>query len=264
VYSDAEPLLLQQLAAETAAQYADRPGAARMASSRLQGRVLAMLASLRGSSSVLELGSFTGYSALCFAYAIKDLAMKRMRNGEKAGLLTCEIDSESADIAQRYFALFNSEFDAHHPVIDLRRGVRAEEVLQQARIENRTFDVVFIDADKKAYKSYLQNLMGEGERSSSGTCLLQNGALVIVDNVLWKGMVLNCRDGDNGDEGRHAVLPPEDKFVDAMSKKRSERQFALARSMHDFNVYVSNHLKLSTVILPIRDGLSCIRYQEKK
>jgi len=256
--SDAEPPLLVQLAQETAAKYADRPGAVRMSSGHLQGRVLAMLASLSGASSVLELGSFTGYSALCFAYAIRDRATERLICGEKAGVLTCETDSEAAAIAQRYFARFNNESNERCAVIDFQRGVRALDLIEQARKDERVFDVVFIDADKKAYRSYLQNLMGDGEGGSGGKCLLAEGALIIVDNVLWKGMVLNC-------SGRktESVLTTETMPI-VRSDKRFRRQQVLARTMHDFNTFVLNHPKLSAVLLPIRDGLSCIRYHAKK
>jgi len=258
-HSDAEQPLLVQLAQETAVKYADRPGAARMSSGHMQGRVLAMLASLSSASSVLELGSFTGYSALCFAYAIKDRALARMTRGEKAGVLTCETDSEAADIAQRYFVRFNNDSSEQFPVVDFQQGIRAADVIEDARRQGRMFDMVFIDADKKAYKSYLQNLLGESEEGASASCLLADGALIVVDNVLWKGMVPNCT------EGKTVPLPPtlESTGISA-SHKRYRRQHVLAHTMHDFNTFVHKHSKLSTVILPIRDGLSCIRYQAKK
>ena len=245
-YSETEPSLLQRLAAETAQNYAGRPAAARMSSGHLQGRVLAMLTSISRASSVLELGSFTGYSALCFAEVVKNRALKRLQMGERGGVLTCEINEEAAESAQRYIDMFHEAYTDGKKLIDLRKGIHALDLIEQARKENWKFDVVFIDADKKSYEKYLRSLLGEGTRA--GSCLLNDGALILVDNVLWKKLVLNCNDG---------VAPAQ---ATSQADKQEARQRALAQTMHDFNRFVNNHALLSVVILPIRDGLSCIRY----
>jgi predicted sulfurtransferase/predicted O-methyltransferase YrrM len=259
--STSEPEILRNLAEETARVYAERPGASRMLSGRLQGRILALLTSLSGASSVLELGAFTGYSALCFAEAIQVQATKNLREGKRAGVLTCEIDEEASSVARRYFHQFNKR-TPNAAIIDFRAPLAAKDLIAQARAEGWQFDVVFIDADKKGYEGYVRDLLGEGQGdgnakgASDQRCLLNDGALLLVDNTLWKGLVLKCSE-DGGSAGEQAALPKE-----IASCPKPSRQQVLAKAMHSFNQFVRQHPKLTTVVLPIRDGLSCIRYNK--
>jgi predicted O-methyltransferase YrrM len=114
--------------------------------------------------------------------------------------VTCEIDNSAADMAQKYF-----DMSPHGKQIELHR-MKGVQLLDRMRSEGRTFDMVFIDADKKMYKEYLQNLMGIHHQKDENIigkeignkrtlCLLDDNALIIVDNTLWKGLVLeevNC------------------------------------------------------------------------
>ena len=70
--------------------------------------------------------------------------------------------------------------------VELRRGT-IDSILASLASEQKLFDLVYIDADKKAYVNYLSQLLG---KKDGGRCLLKDGALILVDNVLWKGLVL--------------------------------------------------------------------------
>ncbi|MCP9440179.1 MAG: class I SAM-dependent methyltransferase [Nitrospira sp.] len=127
----------------------------------LEGAFLQMMAQLVGAKRVLEIGMFTGYSALCFAEAIS----------EDGTVITCEIDEEAAAIARRYFA--------RSPVgknIEIRMGPAIETM----RTLTGPFDLIFIDADKINYVNYYQR----------GLELLAPRGVMLIDNVLWSGEVL--------------------------------------------------------------------------
>ena len=252
-HSAAEPPLLHTLRSETKAVFGTH---ARMISGHLQGRLLAMLAGLMRAESVLELGAFTGYSALCFA---EGMAEGRGGEGGAGGgggaggaeskaplaprVLSCEIDEQALAIARKFIAQ-----SPHGSAIDLR-AIKAAELIAQARHEGLRFDLVFIDADKKAYTGYLLDILGQGLHG--GACLLNDGALVLVDNTLWKGLVL-------GQEADLKALAPEARLYG-----NADRMLALAAVMHEFNAFVAGHGSLSPVVLPLRDGLSVIRYRQE-
>ena len=127
----------------------------------LEGAFLQMMTQLVGATRVLEIGMFTGYSALCFAEALPD-------NGT---VVTCEIDEESAAVARRYVT--------QTPVgkkIDIRMGP----ALETMRTLTGPFDVIFIDADKANYLNYYQRALD----------LLAPNGVILIDNVLWSGEVL--------------------------------------------------------------------------
>jgi len=112
------------------------------------------------------------------------------------------------------------------------------------------FDVVFVDADKKVYQEYLTDLMGEGP-GEGRSCLLADGALVIVDNTLWKGLVLTH------EEDLQTYAP------EASLYGNPARLAALAASMHAFNAWAAAHPHLAPVMLPLRDGLTVVRYSKE-
>ncbi len=133
----------------------------RMCSGHLQGRLLKMLTQLCNPHLAVELGTFTGYSALCIA--------EGMREGSK--LVSIEIDDELEDFIQ-------CQLDAseHGKKVELRIG-KALEICQE--FEDGCVDMMFIDADKREYPAYLK----EANR------ILKPGGLIIADNTLWSGHV---------------------------------------------------------------------------
>lgn len=134
---------------------------ARMISGHLQGQVLTMLSKMIRPKCILELGTFTGYSAICLA--------KGLQEGGK--LITIEIDDELEIIAKKYF-----EKAGVQQKIVQRIGT-ALEIIPSL---NETFDLVFIDAHKPEYPAYYEAVLGK----------VKNGGYIIADNTLWSGKVL--------------------------------------------------------------------------
>jgi len=231
-YSAEEPAVLKELREATNRAY--EPQAARMVSGPLQGRILATLTSLSRAKMVLELGTFTGYATLCLAEGL-----------ERGTVITCEIDPTAADLAQQYF-----DKSEHGHKISLRR-VRASDCIAQARAQAEKFDVVFIDADKKAYYDYLADIIGD----TGTTCLLNPGAIIIVDNTLWKGLVL----AEQTQDSELRDVAPDPALYGNPARMKS-----LAAAMHKFNSQVASRPDLQPIIIPLRDGLTLIRYIGKK
>jgi caffeoyl-CoA O-methyltransferase len=128
-----------------------------------EGTLLGMLVRLSGARRVLEIGTFTGYSALCMAEALP-----------KTGrLITCEINPERADIAQSFF-----DRSPHGRKIRLHLGAALETLADLPA--SATFDFVFLDADKENYVNYYEAVLPR----------LRPGGVIIADNVLWSGRVL--------------------------------------------------------------------------
>lgn len=157
---DLSPLQLDLLA-ETEKQ----TGRIRWSIGKTEGRFLQMLIRLSGARLVVEVGTFTGFSALMIAEALS----------EDGRLITCEIDPRVADIARRYF-----EKSPYGGRIQLELG-DAQETLR--RMDSASADLVFIDADKPSYGLYYDQALR----------ILRTGGLVFVDNVLWKGKVLGTK-----------------------------------------------------------------------
>lgn len=193
-----EPALLKALREETERTVPR----AHMLSGPLQGALLTLLTKLLRPKRVLEIGTFTGYSALCLAEGLED----------QAELHTIELDESLRDIATRYF-----DASLHRHKIHQHFG-RAQELILTL---HGTFDLVFLDADKKAYTEYLNLCLP----------LMSPGALLLADNVLFRGEVL---------------LPEAE-------------QAPIARAIHLFNQQVAADPRVECVILPLRDGLSLIR-----
>src|SRR5580765_1925074 len=127
----------------------------------LEGALLKMMAQLVQAKRVLEIGMFTGYSALCFAEALP----------ADGTVLMCEIDEESAALARQYFA---------RSPIGKKIEVRMGPALDTMRSLKGPFDLIFIDADKINYVNYYRRALD----------LVSPRGLILVDNVLWNGDVL--------------------------------------------------------------------------
>jgi caffeoyl-CoA O-methyltransferase len=139
-----------------------------MLSGRVEGQFLRLLVAVSGARRVLEVGMFTGYSALSMAEAIPD-------DGE---LLTCERNEESAAIAKRYF-----DESPHGKKIRVLMG----NALETLETLHGPFDFAFLDADKENYPRYYERLVE----------LVRPGGLIAVDNALWSGDVLSPEEAES-------------------------------------------------------------------
>jgi predicted O-methyltransferase YrrM len=153
-----EPELLQALNRETYAKVL----MPRMLSGHIQGRILAMLSRMIKPNRILEVGTFTGYSALCLAEGLTE-------NGE---LHTIDINDELSDMVNKYIGQSPFKNKIHYHLGDAAKIIPA---LQGH------FDLVFIDADKINYHHYYELALEK----------LSNGGWIIADNVLWSGKILD-------------------------------------------------------------------------
>lgn len=190
--------LLAQIALETR-ETMEYP---QMLSGPSVGRLLGILAHVTGAKRVLEVGTFTGYSALSIAPLL----------GDGAEIITCEFDPETAKVAQ-------SNFDASKfgHMIDLR----VAPALETLATLSGPFDLVFIDADKREYSQYLTMVLP----------MLSDRGIIVVDNTLWSGRVL--------DKGASDV---------------TDDTIAIAA----FNDAVAANSGLDCVMLTVRDGVTLI------
>jgi len=163
-HSQDEPKLLQQLNRETY-QKILQP---RMLCGHFQGRILSMISKLVNPKNILEIGTYTGYSALCLAEGIK-------ADGE---LHTIDIDEELYEFQRKYFD--KSEF-GHQIYQHLGNAL---EIIPKLDI---TFDLVFIDADKENYSNYFNCVIDK----------LNAGGIILSDNVLWSGKVIEALQPDD-------------------------------------------------------------------
>jgi len=190
-----EPELLRALSDET---YASMQSP-QMLTGRLEGRLLKLLAALSSSKQVLEIGTFTGYSALSLAEGLPD----------DGRIITCEIEKAHADMAQRYF-----DRSPHGRKIKIRLGP----ALETLATLSGPFDLAFIDADKGNYPAYYERVVE----------LIRPGGLILVDNTLWSGQVLEPRDG-------------ESRAIDAVNRR------------------IAADARVENVLLTVRDGLQVVR-----
>jgi caffeoyl-CoA O-methyltransferase len=158
------PPLLAELVAGTERKMGARSG---MLSGHLEGTVLQILIAATGAKHVLEIGMFTGFSALMMAAALP----------EDGRITTCELDSDTIAFARGFF-----DRSEHGHKIEVRQGP-ARDTLKAI---DGTFDFVFIDADKTNYLNYYEAALG----------LLAPNGLIAVDNTLWNGTVLDPKDDD--------------------------------------------------------------------
>ena len=153
----AEPQHLKRLTRESNLRLIN----GRMCSGHLQGRLLKMLTMLCSPKLAVELGTFTGYSALCIAEGMP----------ESSKLVTIEVDDELEDFIRRQL-----DSTEHGKKVELRIG-KALDICRE--FEDESVDLMFIDADKRQYPEYLE----EAAR------MLRPGGLIIADNTLWSGHV---------------------------------------------------------------------------
>lgn len=180
--------LLQQIITETNATHAH----AHMLSGAVQGRFLQMISNMVKPLKVLEIGTFTGFSALCLAYGLQP-------NGI---LHTIEIREEDAIVAQSNF-----NKSTYATQIKLHIG-NAKDVIQSL---NESWDLIFIDADKTSYIEYYELTLP----------LLKQGAFMLVDNVLFHGQVL-----EDNISGKNAVAI--NKFNEHVAKDLRTEQVILS------------------------------------
>ena len=196
-----EAEILHRLREETA-----RLPMARMQISPEQGQFMALLARLINAQRCIEVGVYTGYSALAVAQALPD----------EGYLLACDVDEEATAVARRYWS--EAGVDQH---IDLQLRPAVDTL--NARIhagECGNYDLAFIDADKSGYMDYFEACLR----------LLRPGGLVMVDNVLWGGNVI---DPDADDEDTRAIRA--------------------------FNQILLQDQRVEISLLPIGDGLTLAR-----
>ena len=136
----------------------------RMLSGHLQGRLLSMISKMCKPSKILEIGTYTGYSALCLAEGLKE-------NGK---LITIDINEELEDRVRHYF-----QESSYSNSIDYQIG-DARKIIPQL---NMSFDLVFIDADKESYSTYFDLVIDK----------VPSGGYILADNVLWSGKVLDAK-----------------------------------------------------------------------
>jgi len=137
----------------------------RMLSGHLQGKILTLFSYMVNPTFILEIGTYTGYSAICLA--------KGLKPGGK--LTTIEINPELVDFARKYF----DRSGLNHSIV--QKTGNALDIIPQLTIE---WDLVFIDADKENYLNYYKMIIDQ----------MRMGGFIIADNVLWDGKVLNSVD----------------------------------------------------------------------
>ena len=177
-YSEAhtteESTLLKRINRETHAEVL-RP---RMLSGHLQGRLLSMISKMIQPKFILEIGTYTGYSAICMAEGLQP----------QGKLITIDVNEELKNRVQKYFE--ESGFDSQ---IDFRIG-DARKIITTLNFE---FDLVFIDADKENYSNYFDLVIDK----------VKPGGIILADNVLWSGKVVQ----PNPDKDTKAILDFNDK-----------------------------------------------------
>ncbi len=197
-HTSAESDLLTELLEKTYRERSDKS----MLSGFYQGRLLAMLSKMLHPRRILEIGTYMGYSALCLAEGL----------AEDGKLITLDINAETNEIAKEFWARtpLYSKIEAY-----LGHAVEVIPML------NETFDLVFIDADKQNYSNYYDLVFPH----------LRIGGIILADNVLWSGKVLDTETYD--DES--------------------------TRALDEFNEKVQADKRVSNILFAVRDGLMVVR-----
>lgn len=175
---------------------------ANMMSDFIQGRLLSMISKMVRPKTILEIGTFTGYSTICLSEGLK-------KNGR---IFTIEKNQKLYNFYHKNINLYKPTNQIHFLYGD------ATKIIPNI---NKSFDLIFIDADKKNYSLYLDMIKPK----------LKHYGFILVDNVLWLGRVINNNN-------------KLDKFT---------------KYLIEFNKKVKKDDDLETIILPIRDGISLIR-----
>ncbi len=170
-----------------------------MLSGEYQGRLLSLISKIKQPKNILEIGTYTGYSTICLAEGL-------VKNGK---IHTIDKNEELVEIQKKYFlrSKFNENIEIHTGnALDIINGL------------NINFDLIFLDADKENYATYFQII----------SKILNKNGVLIIDNVLWHGKVLNSNESH-----------------DDVTKK-----------IDQFNKALILNKKFQTFMLPVRDGLS--------
>ncbi len=194
-HTQPEPELLQKLNRETWSKVLQP----RMLSGHYQGRVLSMISKMVNPQAILEIGTYTGYSALCMMEGI-----------QKNGVLhTIDHNEELFSLQRKYFDLsgFGKQIIQH-----------VGEALEIIPTLDKTFDLVFIDADKENYSNYFELVVPK----------MKSGGIILSDNVLWSGKVLETPKKDDVD----------------------------TPALIAYNKLINSDPRVESVLLPIRDGLT--------
>ena len=171
-YTSRESRVLQEIALECYENYKDSS----MLSGFYQGRVLSFLSNMIQPRVVLEIGTYLGYSALCFAEGL----------AADGKVITLDVNEETQKVAKSFV-----EKSEYKNKIEFRLGDAAQIVPQIDEV----FDLVFIDADKPNYSNYYRMVFEK----------LRVGGYIIADNVLWSGKVLQAKSGEETDEDTRAL-----------------------------------------------------------
>jgi len=165
-HSQIEPLILQELTKETWQKIINP----RMLSGAFQGRLLSMISKLVQPKNILEIGTYTGYSAICIAEGLTDAG----------NIDTIDKNEELVDLQNKYF-----EKSGYRSKISQHVG-SALEIIPTL---NKKFDLVFIDADKSNYSNYFHLIIDK----------MNKGGVILSDNVLWSGKVVEKLDPKDQD-----------------------------------------------------------------
>jgi caffeoyl-CoA O-methyltransferase len=196
-YCEPEDELLQHIDRETNLKVL----MPRMLSGHYQGRVLSMLSKMNQPKRILEIGTFTGYATLCLAEGLTADGI----------IYTLDINAELEDLVSSNFAKSPLAPKIKYLIGDAQHSL--------SKLKAETFDLVFIDADKKNNGTYYDLIFDQ----------VRPGGVIIVDNVLWSGKILNnAQDKDT-------------------------------KNISTFNDRVAADVRVEKLILPVRDGLLVIR-----
>ncbi|HVE59645.1 MAG TPA: O-methyltransferase [Pyrinomonadaceae bacterium] len=201
-HTSAESELLTELLQKTYSERADKS----MLSGFYQGRLLAMFSKMIAPRRILEIGTYMGYSALCLAEGL----------GEDGKIITLDIQPETNAVAKEFWAR-----TPEYSRIESYLG----DATQIIPTLNETFDLVFIDADKPNYHNYYDLVFPK----------LRLGGIILADNVLWSGKVLDPQTNDD------------------------ESTVALA----EFNEKIQADERVSNILFAVRDGLMVIRKERE-
>lgn len=196
--SEEEPLILQELTRETH-QKVIQP---RMITGHFQGRVLSLLSKIIAPKNILEIGTYTGYSAICLAEGLH-------KDGE---LHTIDVNEELYSLQRKYFnkSGYGKQITQHlGDALDIIPSI------------DNTFDLIFIDAEKKQYNNYFEAALKK----------CHPGSVILSDNVLWSGKVVKPL--QKGDKATEVLL--------------------------EYNQKLKTDPRVETVLLPVRDGLTLSR-----
>lgn len=177
-HSQEEPALLTELSRETHLKVV-RP---RMITGHFQGRALSLLSKIIRPKSILEIGTYTGYSAICLAEGLQ----------KDGALHTIDINEELHDLQRKYF-----DKSGYGKQIKQYTG-NALEIIPELE---GPFDLVFIDAEKKEYDAYFEAVIKK----------CNPGSIILSDNVLWSGKVVEPL--EKGDKATEALLSYNDKLA---------------------------------------------------